>query len=109
MVETDRPPRAFIQSLEASWLDATGMHGFDILFSVREGDGTALVLPDIAICDDCRQEIFNPADRRYRYPFTNCTNCGPRFSIIESLPYDRAHTSMRGFTMCPKASIEIGG
>ncbi len=94
------PPRAAIHSLEASWLDAVGHAGFQILDSVREGAISALVLPDLAMCDDCRREILDPANRRYRYPFTNCTNCGPRFSIIESLPYDRANTSMRHFTMC---------
>ena len=67
---------------------------------------TALVMPDIAICADCRREICDPANRRYRYPFTNCTNCGPRFSIIESLPYDRANTSMKRFVMCPAVPSE---
>ena len=97
---TDLPPRAVIHSLEASWLDPAGHSGFQILDSVRDGAISALVLPDIAICDDCRREILDPENRRYRYPFTNCTNCGPRFSIIEALPYDRANTSMRQFEMC---------
>ena len=105
-LETEKPPRSFIQSLEASWLDPVGYTGFEIRESETGGDKTALVLPDIATCPDCLREIFDPKNRRYRYPFTNCTNCGPRFSIIESLPYDRANTSMRSFTMCPQCQAE---
>jgi hydrogenase maturation protein HypF len=105
-LETEKPPRSFIQSLEASWLDAAGYTGFEIRESEPGGRKTALVLPDIATCPDCLREIFDPENRRYRYPFTNCTNCGPRFSIIESLPYDRANTSMKAFTMCPQCQAE---
>ena len=97
---TDLPPRAAIHGVEASWLDSAGHSGFQILDSVREGALSRLVLPDIAMCDDCRREILDPFNRRYRHPFTNCTNCGPRFSIIEALPYDRANTSMGRFEMC---------
>jgi hydrogenase maturation protein HypF len=105
-LETEKPLRSFIQSLEASWLDAVGFKDFVIRESETGGDKTALVLPDIATCPDCLREIFDPKNRRYRYPFTNCTNCGPRFSIIESLPYDRANTSMKSFTMCPQCQAE---
>ena len=105
-LETEKPPRSFIQSLESSWLDATGCKKFEIRKSETGGDKTVLVLPDIATCPDCLREIFNPANRRHRYPFTNCTNCGPRFSIIESLPYDRANTSMKAFTMCLQCQAE---
>ena len=105
-LEAEKPPRSFIQSLEASWLDPVGYNNFEIRASETGGDKTALVLPDIATCPDCLREIFAPQNRRYRYPFTNCTHCGPRFSIIESLPYDRANTSMKQFTMCPLCRIE---
>ncbi len=102
----EKPPRAFIQSLEFSFLDPAGFEDFTIRESESKGDYTTLVLPDIAVCPDCLHEIFDPADRRYCYPFTNCTNCGPRFSIIEALPYDRAKTSMRVFKMCPACLAE---
>ncbi|MEW5976971.1 MAG: carbamoyltransferase HypF [Acidobacteriota bacterium] len=99
-IEKERPIHSSIQSLEVSYLDPIGSDGFEIRHSTCEGHPTALVLPDIASCSDCVREIFDPANRRYLYPFTNCTNCGPRFSIIESLPYDRARTTMRIFEMC---------
>jgi len=99
-VEKERPPRASIQSLESSFLDAIGMTGFSIRESDGSGATTALVLPDIATCPDCLREVFDPSDRRYLYPFTNCTNCGPRFTIITSLPYDRPNTTMARFVMC---------
>jgi hydrogenase maturation protein HypF len=73
---------------------------FKIRASLTEEGKFQLVSPDIATCPDCLHEIFNPFDRRYRYPFTNCTNCGPRFTIISDIPYDRPNTTMRGFTMC---------
>jgi hydrogenase maturation protein HypF len=105
----EKPPPAFIQSLESSILDPVG-HG---PFEIRSGDGagkkSALILPDIATCPDCLSEIFDPANRRYRYPFTNCTNCGPRFSVIEALPYDRPNTSMKRFAMCPECEREYHG
>jgi hydrogenase maturation protein HypF len=105
-LENEKPPRSFIQSLEATWLDAVGYTAFEIRASDTGGDKTALVLPDIATCPDCLREVFDPGNRRYRYPFTNCTNCGPRFSIIEALPYDRVNTSMKAFTMCPQCQVE---
>jgi hydrogenase maturation protein HypF len=105
-LDAEKPPRSFVQSLEASWQDVRGYQGFEIRPSETGGEKTALVLPDIATCPECRRELFDPHNRRYRYPFTNCTHCGPRFSIIESLPYDRANTSMRQFTMCPQCQAE---
>jgi hydrogenase maturation protein HypF len=105
-LEKDRPPRAVIQSFESSTLDCVGYNGFEIRESNEGGAKTALILPDIATCADCVREIFDPIDRRFGYPFTNCTNCGPRFSIVEALPYDRANTSMKKFTMCADCDQE---
>ena len=107
-LEREKPPRAVIQSLEFSFLDAAGYRQFDIRESDQSGLKSVLILPDIAICDDCLGEIFDPGNRRFRYPFTNCTNCGPRFTIIESLPYDRPRTSMKRFAMCPACEREYG-
>ena len=105
-LESEKPPHSAIHSLEAAWLDAVGYEKFAIRESESSGGKTALVLPDIATCPDCLREILDPKNRRFRYPFTNCTHCGPRFSIIESLPYDRANTAMRGFKMCPACQAE---
>ncbi|HEX3718471.1 MAG TPA: carbamoyltransferase HypF [Verrucomicrobiae bacterium] len=102
----EKPPLAIIQSLESTFLDPAGYSRFEIRESDGVGEKRALILPDIATCGDCLREIFDPHDRRYLYPFTNCTNCGPRFSIIESLPYDRANTSMKKFEMCPECKQE---
>src|SRR5208283_2292000 len=77
-----------------------------ILSSQNEDRHEALVLPDIASCSLCLKEVFDPHDRRYLYPFTNCTHCGPRYSIIEALPYDRMNTSMKKFSMCEQCQKE---
>jgi hydrogenase maturation protein HypF len=87
-------------------LDPRGYETFEIRESEESGEKTVFVLPDIATCPDCLKEIFDPGDRRYLYPFTNCTNCGPRFSIIEALPYDRPNTTMKEFTMCDRCRAE---
>jgi hydrogenase maturation protein HypF len=105
-VEREKPPRSFIQSLECWQLDPAGYTRFEIRASEVTGEKTALVLPDIATCPQCLAELFDPENRRYRYPFTNCTNCGPRFSIIEALPYDRSNTTMRHFRMCDRCQAE---
>jgi len=105
-LEVERPERASIQGLEATYVDPIGGHGFAIQASRTDGPTTTLVMADIATCDDCLGEVLDPDDRRHRYPFTNCTNCGPRYSIIEALPYDRASTSMHSFSMCPACRAE---
>ena len=105
-LEKEKPPRASIHSLESAFLDPAGYAKFEIRESGETGAKTAVILPDIATCLDCVREIFDSSDRRFRYPFTNCTNCGPRFSIIESLPYDRANTSMKQFMMCADCERE---
>jgi hydrogenase maturation protein HypF len=105
-LEAEKPPRCSIQSLEPSWLDRVGYGDFEIRPSDSHGARTTLVLPDIATCSDCLREVFDPANRRYFYPFTNCTHCGPRFSIIEALPYDRPNTSMKKFRMCGRCQAE---
>jgi hydrogenase maturation protein HypF len=105
-VEAERPPRSSIQGIESTLLDPAGYQGFAVRPSDAAGAKSVLVPPDIATCPDCLREIFDRSNRRYRYPFTNCTNCGPRYSIVEALPYDRASTTMRGFAMCPECLAE---
>jgi len=105
-LHTEKPPNARIISQELEFLPPKGYKGFEIKSSQKEGRAEALVLPDIATCEDCLRELFDPADRRYMYPFINCTNCGPRFTIIERLPYDRPNTSMKKFQMCPQCLAE---
>jgi hydrogenase maturation protein HypF len=105
-LQKEKPAHAIIHSLERSTLDPVGYQEFQIHLSDQAGAKTALILPDIATCADCLAEVFDPGNRRYLYPFTNCTNCGPRFSIIEALPYDRPNTSMKAFAMCPECARE---
>lgn len=95
-----------VVDLAVNGWDAANEQGFRIVASQDQTAHTTLVSPDIATCDDCLRELFDPADRRYHYPFINCTNCGPRYTIIRSLPYDRAATSMDCFPMCPKCAAE---
>jgi hydrogenase maturation protein HypF len=105
-IEKEKPPRCFFRDIETAWLEPAGFTGFEIRESATEGVKSALVLPDIATCPDCLREMSDPADRRFGHPFINCTNCGPRFSIIEALPYDRANTSMKRFPMCAACGQE---
>lgn len=102
----EKPPLARIHSQGSEWLSPVGYERFEIRHSDRTGAKTVLVLPDIATCADCLVEVLDPRDRRHRYPFTNCTNCGPRFSIIQALPYDRPNTTMRRFALCPACQVE---
>ena len=105
-LETHPPPMARIEHIRTTFSTLAGYADFRIHASVSHRDKYQLVSPDIATCKDCRDEIFNPSDRRYHYPFTNCTNCGPRFTIIEDIPYDRPQTTMRAFKMCPRCEQE---
>lgn len=97
-----------VADLEPDAWDADDEQVFRIVASQDQTMHTTLISPDIATCDDCLRELFDPTDRRYHYPFINCTNCGPRFTIIRSLPYDRAATSMDCFPMCPECAAEYG-
>ncbi len=103
---SEAPPLASVESVDASEIDPTGETAFRILASERSGEPEALVSPDTATCSDCLAELFDPADRRHRYPFINCTNCGPRFTIVRGVPYDRPATTMAGFEMCPACRAE---
>jgi hydrogenase maturation protein HypF len=100
------PPRAVIHDMDVLSIETQHSSAFRIMESESGGAKQAVVLPDIATCDDCRAELLDPADRRAGYAFTNCTNCGPRFSIIRALPYDRANTTMVGFAMCDRCRGE---
>ncbi|HTY00324.1 MAG TPA: carbamoyltransferase HypF [Bacteroidota bacterium] len=105
-IEAEKPARAFIQSFEFTFLDRGGYQGFTIRESDGAGELSVFVMPDIAACPACLAEIADPTNRRYGYPFTNCTNCGPRFTIITALPYDRPNTSMNAFVMCDECRRE---
>lgn len=104
-IKTEKPPASFIQSLDISWAEIIGYENFEIRPSLP-GTKTAIVLADLATCPDCLAEIFDPENHRYRYPFTNCTNCGPRYTIIESVPYDRPATTMKKFDLCSDCQRE---
>ncbi len=99
-LEAEAPPRAIVRSVSASWHEPAGFLSFEIRKSAGGGAKSVSVLPDVATCSDCLAELEDPADRRYRYPFLNCTNCGPRFTIVRALPYDRPNTTMSGFALC---------
>ena len=110
-LRTHAPAAARVEQVDVadlapgSW-NVADEQGFHIVASQDQTAHTTLISPDIATCDDCLRELFDPADRRFHYPFINCTNCGPRFTIIRSLPYDRAATSMDRFPMCPECAAE---
>jgi hydrogenase maturation protein HypF len=105
-IRQEAPPLAHIASLEVRQATVQGYEGFKIRHSERQAGRYQLVSPDIATCGDCLHELLDADDRRYRYPFTNCTNCGPRFTIIADIPYDRPSTTMRAFQMCPACQAE---
>ncbi len=103
---SDAPPLAHIDTVRVQEVPANGFSCFQIVASAAENDAFQPISPDVSICPDCLRELFDPADRRYRYPFINCTNCGPRFTIIRDIPYDRPLTTMAGFDMCPTCRAE---
>ena len=106
-IERHPPPAAIIASIETTELEhPENFDGFSIRASVANALADTLIPPDLSVCAECQSELLDPADRRYRYPFINCTNCGPRYSIIGSMPYDRAATTMAVFRMCPDCAHE---
>ena len=102
----EAPPLARIERVAAEPVPVTGETGFAIRASPSGGEPSAAVTADTATCAECLEELFDPADRRHRYPFVNCTNCGPRFTIVRGVPYDRPLTTMAGFAMCPACAAE---
>jgi len=108
-IEAQKPPHSSIQRIVVEPIPAMGTMDnptFEIRESSSAGSRSTIILPDLGTCPDCLREIFDPADRRHRYPFTNCTHCGPRYSIIERLPYDRPNTTMHSFIMCDLCQTE---
>ena len=104
-LRTEAPPVARIDALELAAALPAGAHDFRIIASA-DAEGIRPVTPDLAICAECEAELFDPADRRFRHPFITCTNCGPRYTVIRSLPYDRERTSMAAFPLCARCEVE---
>ena len=105
-LERERPKASVVTVHESEWISPQGSTGFEIHASDTDSGKTVNVLPDLATCAECGDELFDPANRRFHYPFTNCTNCGPRYSIVLDIPYDRPNTSMREFLLCPACREE---
>jgi hydrogenase maturation protein HypF len=105
---SEGPPLARIDSLEAQTTGLESLHEFQVAPSPPASEGRLPVSPDVAICGPCESELRDPGDRRFRYPFITCTDCGPRFTVIQELPYDRVRTSMGAFTQCPACQAEYG-
>lgn len=105
-LQNDPPPLAVIRSCNVQTIEPAGYTDFTIKYSEGREEKSALISPDIAICEDCKRETRDPSDRRFEYPFTNCTNCGPRYTIIKDVPYDRSTTTMAAFPMCPQCQRE---
>jgi hydrogenase maturation protein HypF len=105
-LKEEAPPLSRIDSFQADWIPVNGFTTFEIIHSEGRAGDFIPISPDVSICPDCLQELFDPRDRRFRYPFINCTNCGPRFTIIKDIPYDRPKTTMGPFTMCPACQAE---
>ncbi len=106
LLQEKAPPLARIDTFTHNELPARGFSHFEILASEAVPNAFQPISPDVSICSDCLRELFDPDDRRYRYPFINCTNCGPRFTIIKDIPYDRPQTTMAPFEMCPDCAAE---
>src|SRR5579862_5239120 len=105
-IERERPAVSVVTTRESAWIPAEGSTRFEIHASDGDTGKSVNVLPDLATCDDCRNELFDPGNRRFQYPFTNCTNCGPRYTIVVDIPYDRPNTTMRDFVLCPACKKE---
>jgi len=105
-LEVERPKASVVTVRESSWIAVEGSARFEILASDNESGKSVNVLPDLATCRECREELFDPNNRRFEYPFTNCTNCGPRYTIVVDIPYDRPNTTMRDFALCPECRAE---
>jgi hydrogenase maturation protein HypF len=105
-LQQERPQASVVTTQDFTWLPAEGSTRFEILASDHDSSKTVNVLPDLATCTDCREEFFDPGNRRFEYPFTNCTNCGPRYTIVVDIPYDRPNTTMREFALCPACREE---
>jgi len=105
-IESERPKASLVTVHESEWLPAQGFGSFEIHHSETDSAKSVNVLPDLATCADCRNELFDSANRRFQYPFTNCTNCGPRYTIVLDIPYDRPNTTMREFVLCPACREE---
>jgi hydrogenase maturation protein HypF len=108
-LQDNKPPISEINSFEVEWLDHKGLvefNDFKILESLKNFSGSSVIPPDIATCDNCLDEVFEASNRRHNYPFTACTDCGPRFTVINSVPYDRIRTSMKSFPLCKDCEAE---
>jgi len=105
-IEKERPKASVVTGHESSWIEMEGSTRFEIHHSDSDSTKCVNVLPDLATCEDCRKELLDPANRRHNYPFTNCTNCGPRYTIVVDIPYDRPNTTMREFVLCPACREE---
>src|SRR5271165_779116 len=105
-LEHERPKASVVTVRESAWITVEGSTRFEIVASDSDSGKTVNVLPDLATCNECREEFFDPSNRRFEYPFTNCTNCGPRYTIVVDIPYDRPNTTMRDFVLCPACRDE---
>jgi hydrogenase maturation protein HypF len=105
-LEHERPKASVVTVRESAWITVEGSTRFEIVASDSDSGKSVNVLPDLATCSGCREEFFDPANRRFEYPFTNCTNCGPRYTIVVDIPYDRPNTTMRDFVLCPDCREE---